>query len=271
MCSNRCEMPVMPGRSLAEPTWATQPPATVGERWRGMSSSFIPLERKCSSTAMPAARGGAAADLAAALGAARPARGATMMASAAQANRSTRLARRWGVDMSVLLWWTVNGRVSVGADRATMRLDARPPGQVVRRRVVRRRAAPPGPGGGRGRHDGRSPPPAAGGRWGGGARPTRLQALYGDRGDVVIVGVHTPELDREKDPKAVARAVRQNQLPYPVLIDGEWSNWNAFHNQYWPALYLIDRRGVIRKLHIGELHEGTPGWSETVSLVDSLR
>ncbi|TMQ73749.1 MAG: redoxin domain-containing protein [Candidatus Eisenbacteria bacterium] len=99
----------------------------------------------------------------------------------------------------------------------------------------------------------------------------RLQALYGDRGDVVIVGVHTPELDREKDPKAVARAVRQNQLPYPVLIDGEWSNWNAFHNQYWPALYLIDRRGVIRKLHIGELHEGTPGWSETVSLVDSLR
>ncbi len=50
MCSNRCEMPVMPGPSLTEPTFATQPQDTVGESWRSTISSFNPLGSSSSRT-----------------------------------------------------------------------------------------------------------------------------------------------------------------------------------------------------------------------------
>jgi len=99
----------------------------------------------------------------------------------------------------------------------------------------------------------------------------RLDARFRAGGDVVIVGIHTPELPHERDRRNVQRAIEALGLPYPVLLDNGMANWNAFHNQYWPALYVIDRHGIVRGQHIGELHEGTPGWDETVALIESLR
>lgn len=99
----------------------------------------------------------------------------------------------------------------------------------------------------------------------------RLHERFGEGGEVVIVGVHTPELAHERDPRAVQRAIDRFRLPYPVLLDNAMANWLAFDNHYWPALYIIDRRGVIRDLHIGELHEGTPAWRSVVALIESLR
>src|SRR5262245_17255062 len=69
MCSNKCEMPVMPGRSFAEPTCATQPPANVGERWRGTSRIRMPFDNTCSS-AFVAPSAGADVDCFAPFGAA---------------------------------------------------------------------------------------------------------------------------------------------------------------------------------------------------------
>ena len=99
----------------------------------------------------------------------------------------------------------------------------------------------------------------------------RLHARFAAGGDVVIVGVHTPELAHERDPRAVRRAVERLALPYPVLLDPAMVNWRAFDNHYWPALYVIDRRGSIRDLHIGELHEGTTSWRALVALIERLR
>lgn len=99
----------------------------------------------------------------------------------------------------------------------------------------------------------------------------RLHARFAGRGDVIIVGIHTPELAHERDPRAVRRAVERLGLPYPVLLDPAMVNWRAFDNHYWPALYVIDRRGTIRDLHIGELHEGTSSWRTLVALVERLR
>ena len=99
----------------------------------------------------------------------------------------------------------------------------------------------------------------------------RLHALFAGGGDVVVVGVHTPETAHERDPRAVRRAVARLQLPYPVLLDPEMANWKAYDNHYWPALYVIDRRGTIRDLHIGELHEGTLAWRSLVTLIERLR
>lgn len=68
----------------------------------------------------------------------------------------------------------------------------------------------------------------------------------------VVVGVHTPEFEFEKDTNNVANAIKQYNINYPVAQDNNYSTWNAYSNQYWPAHYLIDANGVIRRIHFGE-------------------
>jgi thiol-disulfide isomerase/thioredoxin len=74
--------------------------------------------------------------------------------------------------------------------------------------------------------------------------------------DFVIVAVHTPELPQEKRLSNVVDAVKRLGISYPVMIDLDYSYWNALNNQYWPAFYLIDRKGAVRDVAIGELHVG---------------
>ena len=69
---------------------------------------------------------------------------------------------------------------------------------------------------------------------------------------LVIIGVHAPEFAFEKDIKNVEQAVRELGVTYPVAIDNQYAIWNAFHNEYWPAHYLIDAQGRIRHQHFGE-------------------
>ena len=67
-----------------------------------------------------------------------------------------------------------------------------------------------------------------------------------------VIGVHTPEFGFEKNVDNVRRAIRQIQLEYPIVIDNEYAIWRAFRNQYWPALYLLDRNGRNRQHFFGE-------------------
>ncbi|MET0755001.1 MAG: thioredoxin family protein [Pseudoxanthomonas sp.] len=69
---------------------------------------------------------------------------------------------------------------------------------------------------------------------------------------LVVIGVHTPEFEFEKDVDNVRRAIKQMGIGYPVAIDSDYSIWNAFNNQYWPALYFIDAQGRIRHQQFGE-------------------
>ena len=69
---------------------------------------------------------------------------------------------------------------------------------------------------------------------------------------LVVIGVHMPEFSVEKEPANVERAVRDLKVIYPVAIDSEYRIWEAFHNQYWPALYFIDAKGRIRHHYFGE-------------------
>jgi thiol-disulfide isomerase/thioredoxin len=98
----------------------------------------------------------------------------------------------------------------------------------------------------------------------------KLDETY-DAKDVVIVGVHTPELEQERDPYNVEKAVAKLGLKYPIALDNDYRVWKAFKNRYWPALYVVDKRGIIRHAHIGELHEDSPGWEEVVRWIDELR
>ena len=78
-----------------------------------------------------------------------------------------------------------------------------------------------------------------------------LYAKYKDRGFVVI-GVHTPELARERVVENVRSEVKKLGIAYPVVIDNDNRIWNAFHNQYWPAAYYADATGKMRFYHFGE-------------------
>jgi thiol-disulfide isomerase/thioredoxin len=76
-------------------------------------------------------------------------------------------------------------------------------------------------------------------------------AKYRDKG-LVVVGVHTPEFAFEMDTANVQAAIKRFGLTYPVVQDNEYRTWNAYENQYWPALYLIDKSGKVVATHFGE-------------------
>ena len=74
---------------------------------------------------------------------------------------------------------------------------------------------------------------------------------YEDEG-LVIIGLHTPEFSFEKVQKNVEKAVKDFGIKYPVVLDNDFSTWNAYKNQYWPRKYLIDIDGFIVYDHAGE-------------------
>lgn len=74
---------------------------------------------------------------------------------------------------------------------------------------------------------------------------------YKDQG-LIIIGMHAPEFSFERVRDNVAEAVTKAGIKYPVALDNNFTNWQAYHNQYWPAKYLIDKDGQIKYAHFGE-------------------
>jgi thiol-disulfide isomerase/thioredoxin len=74
---------------------------------------------------------------------------------------------------------------------------------------------------------------------------------YSDKG-LVIIGIHTPEFEFEKELENVKQAVEKFDIKYPVVLDNDYSTWRAYNNRYWPRKYLIDIDGYIVYDHIGE-------------------
>lgn len=69
---------------------------------------------------------------------------------------------------------------------------------------------------------------------------------------LVVVGIHSPEFEFEKDEANVRRAVEKHGIEYPVVMDNDMETWDAFKNRYWPHRFLADHEGYIRYDHIGE-------------------
>jgi thiol-disulfide isomerase/thioredoxin len=74
---------------------------------------------------------------------------------------------------------------------------------------------------------------------------------YADQG-LVVIAVHAPEFSYERVIANVQRYIQERGISYPVAIDNDFATWNRYKNRYWPAMYLIDKRGIIRYLRIGE-------------------
>ena len=61
------------------------------------------------------------------------------------------------------------------------------------------------------------------------------------------------------------RYVREHAILYPIAIDNDFATWNRYANRYWPAMYLIDKRGIVRYLRIGE-----GGYEQTERQIQAL-
>jgi thiol-disulfide isomerase/thioredoxin len=79
-----------------------------------------------------------------------------------------------------------------------------------------------------------------------------LNAWHEKYSDLLIIGVHTPEFEFEKDISNLQRAVDKFGIEYPVVQDNNYQTWRAYSNNYWPRKYLIDIDGYIVYDHIGE-------------------
>lgn len=80
---------------------------------------------------------------------------------------------------------------------------------------------------------------------------TQWHRQYAAQG-LKVIGIHTPEFAFERDPNNIKRALQQHQITYPVPIDNDYKTWKAYSNEYWPHLFLADRRGLMRYDHVGE-------------------
>jgi len=93
---------------------------------------------------------------------------------------------------------------------------------------------------------------------------TAWNSKYADKG-LLIIGIHSPEFEFEKDFNNVQTAVKQYNITYPVVQDNEMKTWKAFDNRYWPRKYITDSEGYIRYDHIGE-----GGYIETEKIIQDL-
>ena len=80
---------------------------------------------------------------------------------------------------------------------------------------------------------------------------TAWDEKYSEEG-LVIVGIHTPEFEFEKEYDNVVFATEKFGIKYPVIQDNDKEVWNDFQNRYWPRKYIADHEGYIRFDHIGE-------------------
>ena len=93
---------------------------------------------------------------------------------------------------------------------------------------------------------------------------TAWNEKYADKG-LLIIGVHSPEFEFEKDIDNVKDAVQKYGIKYPVVLDNGHQTWSAFGNQYWPREYITDYQGYIRDDHIGE-----GNYDETEKVIQQL-
>ncbi len=76
---------------------------------------------------------------------------------------------------------------------------------------------------------------------------------FSQRG-VMLIGIHTPETEGERDVARIRQKAAENELRFPIVVDNQRQNWDAWANRVWPSVYLIDKRGRVRYWWYGELN-----------------
>ncbi|MEV8506835.1 NHL domain-containing thioredoxin family protein [Actinoplanes sp. NPDC051475] len=79
-----------------------------------------------------------------------------------------------------------------------------------------------------------------------------LEEKYGDA--LVVIGVHSPKFEHERDPDALAAAVERYGVHHPVLDDADMVMWQQYAAKAWPTLSVIDPEGYVVASMAGEGH-----------------
>lgn len=96
-----------------------------------------------------------------------------------------------------------------------------------------------------------------------------LAARYAEQG-LLILGVHSPEFSYEREIRRVRAFAEEREITYPILLDNDHRYWTSLANQYWPTIYLVDRKGFIRHIHVGETHSGTKQAARIETIIEAL-
>ena len=97
----------------------------------------------------------------------------------------------------------------------------------------------------------------------------RWHDRFGD--DVVVVGIQTPETPDERRRDRVAAAVKLDDFKFPVIFDAASEHWKTWGNTMWPTVYVIDKKGYLRRWWQGELRwKGADTDQQLESLIEDL-
>jgi peroxiredoxin len=89
--------------------------------------------------------------------------------------------------------------------------------------------------------------------------------------EVTFIGIHTPETGGEHNIETLKKKLEAEQLTFPVLVDNDKANWNAWGNSMWPSVYVLDRRGYMRAFWPGELRwQGATGDKQMMQTIEEL-
>ena len=81
----------------------------------------------------------------------------------------------------------------------------------------------------------------------------------------MVIGVHSPEFAREQKLENLKAAMERLEVTYPVTQDNDFRVWRSYRNRFWPTMYLVDKQGRIRYVHVGE-----GGYDETEEVIQAL-
>jgi thiol-disulfide isomerase/thioredoxin len=89
--------------------------------------------------------------------------------------------------------------------------------------------------------------------------------------DVQLIGIHTPETKAEHNVESLKGNLKKEELHFPVIVDNDKANWNAWGNDMWPSVYVLDKEGYMRAFWAGELKwQGATGDQQMQQTIERL-
>jgi thiol-disulfide isomerase/thioredoxin len=77
-----------------------------------------------------------------------------------------------------------------------------------------------------------------------------LQKKYPDT--LVIIGVHSPKFENERDSRQLRKAIDRQDVRYPVVSDPRFQLWRGFGIKAWPSIIFLDPEGYVVGVLRGE-------------------
>jgi len=72
---------------------------------------------------------------------------------------------------------------------------------------------------------------------------------------VVVIGVHSPKFDQERQADRLRDILRDNRIEHPVAVDAEMAIWQAWGVEAWPTVAVLDTSGRVIWVAMGEPDE----------------